>query len=666
MPATKEAHPTPAAASPKAAAPARAPGKRAGATNWSGELRKFLIERGEKLVFAGSIVGCLVLSVTALRHLPYGKSPEDMKAQTKKVSDELESTKSVAAVTKKLPKGPNVKTLKTLAAKKTPARAYAMAPLRVPYQERQLRRGEPTILPVERLLASSGYGPIAIQGKAPAPTLPRPPAATEKPGDAAKLAAEERKKRLDERNKNARRTPPKSPKEEKKPAEEPVATKPVEKPKSLLPQAPAESHLEYRNWVCLVAATPYVAQINEYQRAFHEALYQSTERDQPRYALPEIERAEVVGKRRLRWRPVNVIASLEDHATWATEYPESLDNRLIDPELTGLLPPLVSVNYEQAKVTHPRVKVVVVEQPKPLEEKPADAKEPAAAGNEKKVPQPILGGLRDKKPPPKEAAPAAVKPSDNKEAPEKSPGPPPIEIIRYRLFRFFDFDVEPGKVYRYRVKLVALNPNYDLPTRFLTTPEDAQGIFREGPWSAPSPAVAVVDGSRLMAGNVVAGNVAAPTAGDNDKSAGGSEDAEMLGPIAQVLVHFYDFATSQRANVLFDAGRGSLLNQANVALNQPEGTANQPKKGRTANSQRETEQQPTLDVQTGAVVVDLFGGDPVPGVRGRSMPGHVLVLDQYGVYKTLMQADDAATFEKELPSVATPTGNKPGAEQARK
>ncbi len=57
-----------------------------------------------------------------------------------------------------------------------------------------------------------------------------------------------------------------------------------------------------------------------------------------------------------------------------------------------------------------------------------------------------------------------------------------------QLFRFFDFDVEPGECYRYRVKLIVDNPTLDDP--FVAQPTVAQGEFRESPWSVPSiPAV---------------------------------------------------------------------------------------------------------------------------------------------------------------------------------
>ncbi|WP_010587949.1 hypothetical protein [Schlesneria paludicola] len=63
----------------------------------------------------------------------------------------------------------------------------------------------------------------------------------------------------------------------------------------------------------------------------------------------------------------------------------------------------------------------------------------------------------------------------------------------YLLFRYFDFDVQSGYAYRYRVRLSLRNPNYD------STPEEragadpaiANGEERETPWSAISNAEVV-------------------------------------------------------------------------------------------------------------------------------------------------------------------------------
>jgi hypothetical protein len=64
---------------------------------------------------------------------------------------------------------------------------------------------------------------------------------------------------------------------------------------------------------------------------------------------------------------------------------------------------------------------------------------------------------------------------------------------RYVLLRYFDFDVRPGRVYRYRAKTISLNPAFgdkNVPR------EAAEGEERKSPWSEPSPAVTVENAAK--------------------------------------------------------------------------------------------------------------------------------------------------------------------------
>lgn len=56
---------------------------------------------------------------------------------------------------------------------------------------------------------------------------------------------------------------------------------------------------------------------------------------------------------------------------------------------------------------------------------------------------------------------------------------------RYLLFRYFDFEVESGKAYRYRVRLTLRNPNFERTAEELAGAdmEIAKGEERETPWS---------------------------------------------------------------------------------------------------------------------------------------------------------------------------------------
>lgn len=62
------------------------------------------------------------------------------------------------------------------------------------------------------------------------------------------------------------------------------------------------------------------------------------------------------------------------------------------------------------------------------------------------------------------------------------------------LFRYFDFDVEPGEIYRYRVALVLQNPNFGAPLAATGGVASVrEGEERVTPWSEPTPAVRVAE-----------------------------------------------------------------------------------------------------------------------------------------------------------------------------
>ncbi|QDV28981.1 hypothetical protein Spb1_08480 [Planctopirus ephydatiae] len=73
---------------------------------------------------------------------------------------------------------------------------------------------------------------------------------------------------------------------------------------------------------------------------------------------------------------------------------------------------------------------------------------------------------------------------------------------RLLLFRYLDLQVKPGRAYRYRVKLLFTNPNYNLPIEQIVDPSVAAGAERESPWSTISnPAVVPGDVKYFLAGS---------------------------------------------------------------------------------------------------------------------------------------------------------------------
>jgi hypothetical protein len=54
----------------------------------------------------------------------------------------------------------------------------------------------------------------------------------------------------------------------------------------------------------------------------------------------------------------------------------------------------------------------------------------------------------------------------------------------FLLFRYLDFEVEPGECYRYRVQVVIRNPSFE--QEYVSSPDVATGLDRKSKWSQPS------------------------------------------------------------------------------------------------------------------------------------------------------------------------------------
>jgi len=76
-----------------------------------------------------------------------------------------------------------------------------------------------------------------------------------------------------------------------------------------------------------------------------------------------------------------------------------------------------------------------------------------------------------------------------------------------KLFRFVDYQVEPGKKYRYRVRLYLTNPNYRVPPQYLQDESYAQDPFLITQWSEASNLVRVPADVSVLAGPAKAGRI---------------------------------------------------------------------------------------------------------------------------------------------------------------
>jgi hypothetical protein len=196
----------------------------------------------------------------------------------------------------------------------------------------------------------------------------------------------------------------------------------------------------------------------------------------------------------------------------------------------------------------------------------------------------------------------------------------------YLLFRFFDFTVEPGKHYRYRVKLVLSNPNYGMAPHYLEKDGMEKPQFLETEWSEPSPTVAVPLDSQAL-----------------------TVAAKPDGSASMMLVRFNmedGVATSEK----FDVSRGQLLdfrNRTGIAV---------PTRGTGMGGDSDAREK-KVDYLTNSLLLDVAGGGRLPG-RDRNLlePASVLLLDPEGALVVRNEIDDLSEVELRKQAETRPKG----------
>jgi len=180
----------------------------------------------------------------------------------------------------------------------------------------------------------------------------------------------------------------------------------------------------------------------------------------PQEAAADGTAAEPRGAARMRFSP-EYRKMLNDVANWNPKIAEVADADCVGPSwLTWPLPPLLLHDWGPEAAHPPQIALA-----------PAPAPALAAA-----QPAPI--------------PPAAARGGDEEKA------------APFKLFRFADFDVQPGHAYRYSVQLVLRNPNYGLDGSLLTRRDIADSPYLFAPWSQKSAAVAIPPDARVLAAGI--------------------------------------------------------------------------------------------------------------------------------------------------------------------
>lgn len=444
--------------------------------------------------------------------------------------------------------------------------------------------------------------------------------------------------------------------------------------------------IERAYWATVVAKVPIREQLKRYQDAFEEARDYDPTRDFPRYMGYLVQRSEVVRGKPLDWQPVavydpkrqsvqskkpvkqfvNIDAVNKLRELAAMEYAgqpvEPVDPRWTDYILTLPLPPLVGRDFG-ADATHPDIPLAI-NAPPPEEVTAPPTEQPAVETKEEDSGE-FSGGTRSQQ---------MISQGPGAFAPGRMPGYPGGEFGRsggygselmrgmpgsfrgegmgemrgysgggiagpdtqrttiprevdFWLLRFFDFTVEPGKKYRYRVKLVLADPNYGFPSdnaldsavldRLATSKKRDFRIVEE--WSEPSPAVGIP-----LAGSVYLAEAKLPSKGINDE------------PTVKLMVETFDVDATEGTAVQItkekDFRRGHVVN-----LNEKMKYAGVSERGRWIDT------YDSYKLQTGMTVLDVEGADKL--TKDFSAPARALLMDPAGELIIRKELDDDPSVE---------------------
>ncbi|MGL6196647.1 MAG: hypothetical protein ACRC2T_17685, partial [Thermoguttaceae bacterium] len=225
----------------------------------------------------------------------------------------------------------------------------------------------------------------------------------------------------------------------------------------------------------------------------------------------------------------------------------------------------------------------------------------------------------------------------------------PVLVNNY-LFRYFDFNVEEGKDYQYRVQLVLRNPNYGLDPKVLETPELSSKNSLTSKFSEPTVPVSSGTVARILATNVTAPRnpIGEPTASvmpiyfEFDQASEWVCDDKNLvpGQVANFKGNCYAPAAQRSMGTMMGGTSSTGPGAQAVGTTRPPQAA---KTNKTFNN-----------IDSEVCFIDAFGGYQLEG--NDRLPGKVLVMDQSGT----LVIRDVNKDSDETRKYAKPTATTPG------
>jgi hypothetical protein len=394
---------------------------------------------------------------------------------------------------------------------------------------------------------------------------------------------------------------------------------------------------ESRFFVAITGLVPYKKQFDLYAEAFKGAAEYNPERDVPNYLGLEIERAEVQPDGSLSdWQPLDTPTVLQrEPTTWDGQPDEQADRRYLLPVLNMPLPPLVMRDVSQWS-RHSTVPVAQLDESEPAVEDRDRAENGPEEGGQLTWHEMANGRQTESRRGMTRTNESASEESDPMDGAE------PALKVDNGMLRYFDFTVQPGKKYTYRVQAVLDDPNnpgdgnVPVPSDascesdvLVRRQEASAPKLRRTAWSSPSDAVVVPTGQRVLASSAQAPTPAkVPMGGRVVRFEKKATDE----PTIKVMTLTWKADGPYDVPVLVEVARGAVLNGAI-----PMAEAIDPSAARVRALR-------DYRFATDTMVLDIYGGNLLRG--GLASPGYMLVRTADGRLEFHAEMADVSDVEK--------------------
>lgn len=255
-----------------------------------------------------------------------------------------------------------------------------------------------------------------------------------------------------------------------------------------------------KRWAVITGLIPVKEQLDIYVNTYSTSVAPDPDRDTPLYWFYEVERAEVepgTAAGNLQWQKLDFFPTfVENMNLWAGNAPDPVDPTYVAPvhffPMEYPLPPIEKPFAEEVAhpPTIPLLTQTQMQQMLELEQLQQERMRRMFDINANDLLGRDAFGESETN--------RRENPRDKKQDGEENE----LLLVTDYLFRFFDFNVEPGKSYRYRVQLLLANPNYGLEENVLLEAKLAKERLIRTEFSEASNMVTIPLQSRVLATDV--------------------------------------------------------------------------------------------------------------------------------------------------------------------